>query len=64
MDVSDKVENTVDDEETSKQIDDPASSTFHLQLGLEDYYISHGRKKFQMKTKMRRKLLMLTKLKN
>ena len=39
MDVSDKVENTgsqhVDDEETSKQINAPVSSSFNLQLGLD-----------------------------
>ena len=49
MDVSDKVENTgsqhVDDEETSKQIDDPVSSTFYLQLGLDnDIFATAGRK--------------------
>ena len=39
MDVSGKIENIVcqhvDDEETSKQIDAPVSSTFHLQLSLD-----------------------------
>ena len=49
MDVSDKVENTgsqhVDDEETSKQIDDPVSSAFQLQLGLDnDIFATTGRK--------------------
>ena len=49
MDVSDKVENIdsqhTDDEETSKQIDDPVSSTLHLQLGLDnDIFATAGRK--------------------